>query len=295
MFLADGITQARSKKVESGLGKNSKKRGFGAKKPKNKMFKYLVPALFVLFVGALGIKKAFLGGVADVPVPTDEGSVSLSLKNKPSGDKKQELEAIIEKESTKESTKESAGKTEVDLNKYVKKQAENTENGKKKAPPSKKEEEINNKKRILMSILTPGSEKLDILGNMTMMTSEGSAFTEGDEIKEGFFIGSISIQPKKYKSLEDVIIEFEVMHGDNLITTVKRKIGDDYSVFYYENAVGIDEKGTDRGSKIILPGKRFTSVATLKRTKDLGDKIIFTFDMFNGTTVEYAVPSEEIR
>jgi len=149
-------------------------------------------------------------------------------------------------------------------------------------------------RRELISVLAPEKLEIDILGEKTEFKSDGVSYMEGEKLGNGFSISSISTKINNH-SIADVEVVTVISKNNQDIIEFPMKLKDFYEFTFYNDAISIRSKKSERKIGITLPGETLTSIFTLTKV-DIGDaENIYTFTFSDGTVLSVKVQDSEIQ
>lgn len=153
------------------------------------------------------------------------------------------------------------------------------------------------RKKILLSYFILEDTKLDLLGDIPILSIKGSAYQQGESIGNGFRIGEFEVLPGEKETILDIKVVIPVYDEktDKLIRKIEIPVGKYYSITFYEGALQLSNIDTNRNSDIVLEGDKICSVLTLSKVKEEDNVEIYTVLTKSGKSISQVVPLDRVE
>jgi len=149
---------------------------------------------------------------------------------------------------------------------------------------------------MLLSYFIRKDISLDLFGDIPLFSIKGSVFQQGESIGEGFRLGKFQVFPGKKEDILDIRILVPIYDekSDKLVRKISLRLGSYYDVSFYEGALELSQKNTNRTSGIVLEGDSICSVLKLTSVQEKDDVQIYKVTTNSGKFVSQVVSLDKI-
>ena len=155
---------------------------------------------------------------------------------------------------------------------------------------------IQKRKKILMSKFLNFEASIDIITDKPMITIKGVPYKKGNKMLDGFMLGDIIVEKGKRNTIEDLILKSFIVDekSGKKVREISTRVGDVYSLSFYEDGVKLTKTNSTKSTGIILPGERLSSILIFDKTEEKENYTNYFFTLPNKETLIEAVSNDNI-